>query len=364
MTSKRYSYMWSVVLTMFLMTLAASRVALAVDEAEPNDPYTQPQALVVDGDGTVTVSGSIDNSTHRDTDFYSFYGKAGDVVTIDIDGGMDANYVGVWTALAIFGPQQGGIPLPPNALPLSSVYLATSLDPGSVSYQDARIDNFVLPADGTYLVGVSSMWGYFTDINTLYSDNLDANSAGAYTLIISGVSPLAAPEPAPAPVSDVQPISIDIRPGKRDLIWIRSASHHNSRRGSDSDRRRDLAHAMRGHFKGGLPVALLSSATFNALDVDQSSLRFGSTGDEDSLMHCNPRGIDVNHDGRRDLVCRFDVSKANFEPGDTEGVLTGAMGSGDAIEGKGYLKIISGKRDRRDHDRDHDRGGHRHRHRH
>jgi len=361
MTSK--SYVWSAVMTTILMTLAASRVALAVDEVEPNDPYTQPQALVVGADGTVTVNGAIDNSTHRDTDFYSFYGKAGDIVTVDIDGGMDANFVGVWTALGLFGPQVGATPLPSNTPPLSSVYLATSLDPGSVSYQDARIDNYVLPADGTYIVGVSSMWGYFVDINTLFSTNLDANSAGTYTLIISGVTPLAAPAPAPAPVLDVQPISIDIRPGKRDVIWIRSAKRHDSRHGHDADRRRELAHSMRGHFKGGLPVALLSSATFNAMDVDQSSLRFGSTGDEDSLVRCNPRGVDVNHDGRPDLICHFDVSKANFEPGDTEGVLTGTTEeSHTAFEGKGFLKVVSGKRDmHRDHDRDDDRDGRRHR---
>lgn len=343
-------------LAAFLATLVASRIAFAVGEVEPNDPYTQPQALVIGSDGTVTVNGSIDNSTHRDTDFYSFQGHVGDVVTIDIDGGMDANFNGVWTALAIFGPQVGGVPLPSDTLPLDSVYLAMSLDPGSVSYQDARIDNFVLPADGTYIVGVSSMPGYFTGINAIFQPDIYPYSTGTYTLIISGVTPAAAPAPAPAPVPEVQPISIDIMPGKRDLIWLSSANRHDSRRGHDADRRRDLAEVLRGHLKGGIPVALLSSDTFNALDVDQSQLYFGSTGDEHSLMRCNPHGVDVNHDGRPDLLCHFDVSKANFEPGDTEGIVTGKTNSGVDFEGKAFLKIISGKRDR---NRDGDRRRHR-----
>lgn len=339
--------------TAFLATLVASRVALAVNEVEPNDPYTQAQALTIGSDGTATVTGSIYNlASHRDVDFYSFHGNAGDVVTVDIDGGMDANYNGVWTALGLFGPD--------NAT-LSSVYLATSLDPGSVSVQDARIDNFVLPTTGTYIVGVSSMPGYFVDINTLYQGDIYPYSPsigvqGNYTLIISGVTPEAAPAPTPQPVASALPIGIDIMPGRRNVIWIHSAGANDSSR--DADRRRDLAQAIRGHLKGNIPVALLSSDTFNAMDVNQASLRFGSSGDEDSLVRCNPHGIDVNRDGKPDLLCHFDVVKANFEPGDTEGVVTGATNSGDQFEGKGYLKIISGKRDPHG---DRDRRGHRHR---
>lgn len=351
MTNKRYSYIWSAMLAAFLATSVASRVALAVDEVEPNDPATQAQPLEVGSDGTVEVSGGILNSfTHRDTDFYSFHANEGDIVTIDIDGGMDANFVGVWTALAVFGPDGTGT----NPVPLQSVYLASSLDPGSVSVQDARIDNLVVQTTGTYIVGVSSMPGYFTGINTLFSGEIYDYSPyyavnGTYTLIISGVTPVASAPPVP-PAPSVKQIGIDIRPGKRDVIWLSSASRHDSRRGHDSDRRHDLAQRLRGHLKGGIPVALLSSDTFNALDVDQSSVKFGSTGDEDSRMRCNRHGIDVNRDGRPDLVCHFDIGKADFEPGDTEGIVTGTTNSGDAFEGHGFLKIITGKRDLHSHE--------------
>jgi hypothetical protein len=353
MTSKRNT--WAAMLTAFFVTLVASRGALAVntvneaesfsDPATFNDPATKAEKLVVDSDGIVEVNGSIYNTVaHRDTDFYSFYGTKGDIVTIDIDGGMDANFVGVWTALGLFGP---------DGATLDSVYLADSLDPGSVSVQDARIDNFVLPASGFYTVGVSSMPGYFVSIDSLYSGEVYDYSPyygvnGTYTLIISGVTPLAAP--APAPTSSVKQIGIDIRPGKRDVIWVHTASRRDAKRERhDSDRRHDLAEAMRGHFKGGIPVALLSSDSFNAMDVDQTKLHFGSNGDEDSLMRCNSRGVDVNHDGLPDLICHFNVAKANFEPGDTEGIVTGTTQSGDDFEGRGFLKVISGKRDPKHH---------------
>ncbi len=361
MTKKRY--MRSVILTAFLATLVASRIAFAVDEVEPNDPYTNAQSLVIGSDGTVTVNNaSIYNTqTHRDVDFYSFHANAGDVVTFNIDGGMDANYNGILTTLAVFGPDPAS-----NPLPLVTAVGSSSPDAGSPTNADARIDNFPIPTTGTYIVGVSTDPGEFLDINSLVTGALSPMGwspnnyvYGNYTLIISGVTPLAAAAPTPPPVATVLPINIDIMPGRRNVLWIHTASANQTSTDHDSDRRRDLAREMHGHFKGGIPVALLSTDTFNALDVNQSSLRFGSTGTEDSLMRCNPKGVDVNHDGRPDLLCHFDVRRANFEPGDANGIVTGETNSGDAFEGQGYLKIVTGKRDvQRDLDR-HDRRHHR-----
>jgi Bacterial pre-peptidase C-terminal domain len=368
---KNKLFVRSAMLAAILGTLVASRVALADTEVEPNDPYGNAQALTLvpqpDGTATATVNGSIDcTAAHSDVDYYSFYGHAGDSVTLNIDGGMNASYVGVWTVLAIFGPQIGSTALAPTTIPLAQDYIASSLDAGSVSLQDARIDSFPLPADGTYIVGVSSMNRMFSDINDLTTLTCDPGyGSGSYTLIVSGVTPAAAaptpPPPPPAPVASVQSVSIDIMPGRRHVIWLSSANPHWVKRGSDHDRRHEMADEIRGHLKGGIPVALLSTDTFNApSDVDQSSLRFGHTGDEQSLIRCNPHGIDVNRDGKPDLVCYFDASKANFQPGDTEGYLTGATTSDDQLSGEGFLKIMSGFRHPdEDGDRDRDRDEHR-----
>jgi len=355
----------SVVLVAFLAALGASRVALAVDESEPNDPVAKAQELTIDSDGTAVVNGAIDNSSHRDVDFYRFKAQQGDLVTFNIDNGLKADFTGPWTVLAVFGPT-GADNVPTNPVPLRQSNWGDPVDAGSAYQYDARIGQgfdqygqatlpFLVPQTGTYVVGVSSEPGEFVDDNTLTSGDTSASySSGSYTLIISGVTPPAA-TPAPAPTPSVQQISIDIRPGRRDVIL----AYRHFRRSNDSERRHEFD-ALRGKFKDGLPVALLSSDTFNALDVNQSSLKFGATGTEDSLERCERHGVDVNRDGRPDLVCFFDLSKANFAVGDTEGIVTGTTPSGD-FEGAGFLKILTGQR-HHEHDLDHDRDHKRHHH--
>ena len=367
-------YMRSAILIAILSTLGASRVALAVDEVEPNDPVASAQKLVIGSDGTVTVYGGILNTaSHRDVDFYSFQASAGDVITVNIDGGMPADMTGVWTDLAIFGPDANG----PLSLLAQSQYGMPIDAPGSATYYDARINKYVVLVPGTYVVGVSSDPAQFVDVNTLSSGQILPDSPsfdvnGTYTLIISGVTPtvVAAPPPPPPPVAtppvvtppppvatppvvtpSVLDISIEIRPGRHDVLWAYSPEHDFGR-GTDSDRDRDFEAFRQHQFRGGMPVALLSSDTFNALDVDQSSLKFGETGNESSLIRCERHGVDANRDKRPDLVCFFDFSKADFKPGDTQGKVTGATKSGQAFEGEGWLKIMTGRRHRRNHDRD------------
>ena len=339
-----------------LAVLGATGVAFAVDEVEPNNPVASAQVLTIGSDGTVTVNGFIGNTAGYDVDYFSFQGKQGDVVTIDIDGAGQADGSGLDTNIAIFGPAT----MADGSFNPLAVWQQNDdggvLDPGSASFTDSYIQNFVLPADGTYVVGVTGMPASFVDVNTLTTNNVDANSTGAYTLIISGVTPPAVTPPVVTPPADtppppvvtppppppsVQSINIDIKPGRRDVTVLPSPS-----------------------VKLPIPVALLSSPNFDALQVDRKSLRFGETGDEESLISCDPHGRDVNRDGRADLVCYFDNRKADFEIGDTQGVLKGTAAGSD-FEGRGWLKVLPGKRrdwhrwqqrhhhhDDHDHDRD------------
>jgi len=89
-------------------------------------------------------------------------------------------------------------------------------------------------------------------------------------------------------------------------------------------------------------VAVLSAAGFDApAVVDRTSLTFGRTGDEHSLVSCAKNAQDVNGDGRRDLVCRFSVQQTGFQLGDTEGILRGRTVGGVAIEGRDSVQIVS-----------------------
>jgi hypothetical protein len=92
--------------------------------------------------------------------------------------------------------------------------------------------------------------------------------------------------------------------------------------------------------KGKIPVAILSTNDFNAPNmVNMDSLTFGVTGVEESLAFCN-KPTDINKDGLKDLVCHFYSHYAEFQCGDTKGVLKGETVDGTPLEGKDSVKIV------------------------
>ena len=294
----------------FLAASTAGGPAFAVDEDEGttgNGTIATAQRLTIGPDGTAEVTGVIGNATGlvvADVDFYVFQGRAGDEVTIDIDGGMKPRFSGlrsVDTLVAIFGP--GGTILKDNND-------AGSLDDGSVHPFDARIDKVRLPVNGPYTIGVSSNPRYFLDGGTLGSNTLGRDANGSYTLLISGVTP------------SMIRIDAEIRVG-----------------GTPED-----GAPVNPRSKGNIPVALLSSPEFDTPEVDQQSLRFGARGDEASWLRCNKADMDMNADGKPDLVCHFDTQKAAFEAGSIEGIVTGSLKDGRRFEGRSPRKIVPVKR--------------------
>lgn len=294
----------SAVASAFLAATAVSGLALAVDEVEPNDPMQSAQRLIIGAERSVTVNGVIGTLSGplvNDIDLYSFYARKGDVLVVDIDGAYKPSgpaRTSVDTVLTVFGPG-------PNYTVLRSNddSALSPVDPGSATRRDSYIDNFTVPADGVYYVGVTAYPRFLLD-GAAPLDRSGLRYNGDYTLIISGVSPT------------VQQINIDIKPGSGKAAPINPKS------------------------RGGIPVALLSSDEFDALKVDVSSLTFGSTGDESSLQRCGKEGTDVNGDGRLDLVCHFENQTAKFDATDLEGILKGKSANGMPFEGRGLLKIV------------------------
>jgi hypothetical protein len=296
----------TVVATAVLAALALSGTALAVDEVEPNQPIQMAQRLIIPASGSITVNGVVgvlSGTAVQDVDFYSFIGKAGDVVTIDIDGGFRAGKRDVDTWIAIFGPG-------PSFTMKAWNDDASVIDEGSASRLDSRIEKFQLDTDGVWTVGVTGLKRRLTD-GGVYASGFTVVDAfrgnGDYTLTISGVTP------------SVQQISIDVKPGTSG----------------------DPA-PVNPKAKGTIPVALLSSAQFNALDIktDAKSLTFGRTGSEESLRKCGEQGEDVNGDGRLDLVCHFENQVAKFTAEDDRGTVRGMTKAGLPFEGHGMLKVV------------------------
>jgi len=257
-----------------------------------------------------------------DVDFYSFEALQGNVLNIDIDNGMkpgqdptQPQQRSVDTVLAIFGP----LPSVTKADEGLNMPTPFTSDPdgsgGSKDFRDAFIDNFVVPADGIYVVGVSSQPRFFQDGGSVSSHLLNQFSNGRYTLIVSGVIP---------PVVQVK---IEVKPGNPGDVPVNPKA------------------------KGVIPVAILSaeatasSPKFDALTVKPYSLTFGKTGGEKSYIGCHKHGIDVNADGLLDLVCSFDNQAANWDVDDVRGVMKGVTEDGTKFEGRGRLKVVPKARD-------------------
>jgi hypothetical protein len=298
-----------------LITVSGAALAGVVAEDEtsdptkPNNPIDKAQPLIIDASGGVTVKGQLgtaDPSTSAtllpDLDYYSFDGREGDVVTVDIDYGIKpAGQRSVDTMIAIFGPGPGYLVLRMN----DDGGLDPTGDPETMSSADSKILNFRLPASGTYVVGVSSFPRAFVNGGGVNRTTLSSRSNGAYDLVITGVTP------------SIQHINVDIRPGN------------------------DKPAPLNPKSRGVIPVALLSSSEFDPLTVNQDSLTFGSTGKESTLQRCNKDNVDLNGDGKPDLVCHFENSAAGFDEGDLEGVVMGTFGpSNRMFEGRGLLKIV------------------------
>lgn len=291
-----------------LAACGASGAALALNEVEDNYPIARAQLLPMDSAGSASVyaiMGVLTGTPIADVDIFTFEAFAGNVLTIDIDGGMKAAGTGgrsVDTFLTVLGPS----PHPVLRVNDDST-VPYPYDEGSVHRYDSYIQNFTVPATGTYYVGVTAFPRRLGAGGAII-DGYGLTSSGTYTLVVSGVVP------------DVQQINIDIKPGS------------------------DAVAPINPKARGSVPVALLSSAEFDALEVDGSSLTFGSTGDERSWQRCGKDGTDVNGDGRLDLVCHFGNQEARFDPSFFEAVLKGETKAGKKFEGRGLLKIVPVKR--------------------
>ena len=87
-----------------------------------------------------------------------------------------------------------------------------------------------------------------------------------------------------------------------------------------------------------VPVALLSSVLFDATFMDVHSLRFAGTPVD--LVNGQPACVrlDVNRDGRKDLVCLFEVP--GLSPGEQTAILEGMTLGGVAIRAEGPMLVV------------------------
>lgn len=100
----------------------------------------------------------------------------------------------------------------------------------------------------------------------------------------------------------------------------------------------DFPNAVNPRSRGRLPVAILSSAEFDALLVDPSSVTFGATGTEAPALHWS--GTDANADGLYDLLLHFALPTTGLECGDESASLRASTYAGVAIVGMDSIRTV------------------------
>lgn len=247
---------------------------------------------------------------NRDVDFYSFFASAGDELVIDVDGGI-GGALSIDTKIGLFGPASD-YPL------LAESEDASSVDEGSESLKDPRIDAFRVPADGIYTVVISGRGALLADGGDALGGAPGAQGGnGDYLLKISGTSSAAT--------------SVDI------AITQKKMKRHGKKGKKQKVARIDLK--KKRHVK----VAIFGSESFPVSNIDPSSLTFGAVGTEDTLRKCKHRTKDVNRDGQPDLVCEFSLRDSGFNKYSYEGILNGQTSDGQYFSGADRI-VVKGKR--------------------
>jgi hypothetical protein len=88
---------------------------------------------------------------------------------------------------------------------------------------------------------------------------------------------------------------------------------------------------------GMLPIALLSTAQFDAASTDPSTIRIGPTGTEAEPFRTMPE--DVNRDGRPDLLILVRVQQLNLSCSDKAIRLKAETRAGMSIEGSEAIVV-------------------------
>ena len=90
--------------------------------------------------------------------------------------------------------------------------------------------------------------------------------------------------------------------------------------------------------KGKIPVAILTTDSFDATAVDPTTVLFGATGIEVAPVHSATE--DVDGDGDIDMVLHFVTQDTGITCGSTSASLLGAMFSGVWIKGSDYIEPV------------------------
>ncbi|HKC62850.1 MAG TPA: hypothetical protein VKB86_04400 [Pyrinomonadaceae bacterium] len=92
---------------------------------------------------------------------------------------------------------------------------------------------------------------------------------------------------------------------------------------------------------GVIPVAILTTGSFDATTIDPTTVRFGAGGTEAASAHFALE--DVNGDGRLDMILQFRTQDTGIVCGTASASLTGKTSGGQAIRGSDSVNTVGCK---------------------
>jgi len=103
----------------------------------------------------------------------------------------------------------------------------------------------------------------------------------------------------------------------------------------------DANNSINPKSNGEIPVAILAKDGLDVSQINPATIRFGKTGEENSLSHYAFE--DVDKDGDLDLMLHFKTKESGIQCGDTKAYLKGKMMNGLAIKGSDSVRTVGCK---------------------
>ncbi len=103
----------------------------------------------------------------------------------------------------------------------------------------------------------------------------------------------------------------------------------------------DFPNSVNPTDKGMIPVAILSTGSFDATTVDSTSVRFGANGIETTALNADIE--DVNHDGLPDVLLHFRTQETGIRCGTVAASLSGTKSNGEAVQGSDSVRTVGCK---------------------
>lgn len=358
----------------FLNFESVSAVALTVTVTDSGNPAMSSSAVVMVTLTDVNEAPVIANQSFAVAE-NSLSGTAvGTIIASDVDGGQSLTYSITGSSLAgafVIHAQTGLITVANAALlnfeSVPSVTLTVSVadsgNPGlsssaQVTISLTNVNEAPTITNQTFTLVENSANG--TTVGNVVASDVDAGQSLSYSIVSGNTNGAFAINAATGRITVANSAALDFETTPGFALTVRVTDNGNPVLSSTATVTVNLTDVIEAivvgldvipgdatnsiKLNGKFDVAILSTAAFDARTVNVSTIRFGKNGTEDSITR-DKKGnrifsyVDVNGDGRLDLVVNITNSLTGLGLNDTLAKLSGLTNSGLQILGNSVVRV-------------------------